>query len=146
MPLANDDPTHGDRLVTKKKQPKQALYLRRTLEDERVHGHVADAAAALRKAYARASRRGGATVEDKKFYDQIRESAGSLRAAARAIGKPPQPEPKRRGRKLLILVVLAMVGVVVAKKRASRSVGPRDTSDRPAEPVEPGRPSMADAA
>jgi hypothetical protein len=133
--------------VTKKKQAKKAApYLRRTLEDERVHQHIANAAAALRKAYARASRRGGATVEDKKFYEQIRESAGSLRAAVLAIGRPPQPEPKRRGRKLLIVMVLAIAGVVVAKKRASDSVGPRDTSDRPAEPVEPGRSSMADAA
>jgi hypothetical protein len=130
----------------KKKQAKKAApYLRRTLEDERVHEHIANAAAALRKAYARASRRGGATVEDKKFYDQIRESARSMRAAVLAIGKPP-PEPKRRGRKLLIVVVLAAAGVVIAKKRASDSVGPRDTADRPVEPVEPGRSAMADAA
>jgi hypothetical protein len=135
-------------VTKKKKQAKKAVpYLRRTLEDERVHGHIADAAAALRKAYDRASRRGGATVEDKKFYDQVRESAGSLRAAVLAIGKEPEPEPKRRGRKLLIVVVLAAVGVVIAKKkRASDSVGARDTADRPAEPVEPGRPPMADAA
>jgi hypothetical protein len=133
--------------VTKKKQARKAApYLHRILEDERVHEHIANAAAALRKAYARASRRGGATVEDKKFYDQIRESAGSLRAAVVAIGKPPQPERKRRGRKLLIVIVLATAGVVVARKRASDSVGPRDTSDRPGEPVEPGRPAMADAA
>jgi hypothetical protein len=133
--------------VTKKKQPKKAApYLRRTLEDKRVHDHIADAAAALRKAYARASRRGSATVEDKKFYDQVRESAGSLRAAVLAIGKPPEPEPKRRGRKLLIVLVLAAAGVIIAKKRGKDSAGPRDTQDRPAEPVEPGRPAMADAA
>jgi hypothetical protein len=134
--------------VTKKKQAKKAVpYLRRTLEDERVHDHIADAAAALRKAYERASRRGSATVEDKKFYDQVRESAGSLRAAVLAIGKPPEPEPKRRGRKVLIVVVLAAAaGVVIAKKRATDSAGHRDTRDRPAEPVEPGRTTMADAA
>jgi hypothetical protein len=130
-------------VTKKKKQAKKAApYLRRTLEDERVHAHVADAAAALRKAYARASRRGGATVEDKKFYDQIRESAASMRAAVVAIGKPP-PKPKRRGRKLLVVIVLATAGVVVAKKRASGTAGPRDTADRPAEPVEPGRAAMA---
>ena len=130
-------------MTKKKKQAKKAgPYLRRTFEDERVHAHIANAAASLHKAYDRFSRRGGAAVEDKKFYDQIRESAGSMRAAVVAVRKPP-PKPKRRGRKLLIVIVLATAGVVIAKKRGSSSAEPRDTSDRAPEPVEPGRPAMA---
>ena len=70
------------KLKDKSKKQKAAPYVRRTLEDKRVHRHVADAAASVHKAYLRASRRGGAeALEDKKLYDHVRGAAGSLRAA-----------------------------------------------------------------
>jgi hypothetical protein len=122
----------------KKKAKKAAPYLRRTLNDERVHDHLANAAAALHKAYDRASRRGGAeALEDKKLYDHVRGAAGSLRAAFGLV-REPEPKPKRRGRKLLVLVAVLGAGGFVAKKKLfSGGDEGRDYSDRPAEPVEP---------
>ena len=70
--------------------------MRRTLEDERVHRHLSDAAAALRKAYSRAARQPGAkAVEDKKLYGHVRGAAASLRAAL-GIVRQPEPEPPKR--------------------------------------------------
>jgi hypothetical protein len=116
-----------------------AAYLQRLLEDERVHANIADAAARLRKAYRRAARQSGAkAAEDKKLYDNVREAAGSLRAAIQALQRKPAPKPKRRARKLVLLAALAAGGALVAR-RASGGAERRDLSDRPAEPVEPGR-------
>jgi hypothetical protein len=121
-----------------KKGKKAAPYMRRALEDERVHDHLANAAAAARKAYDRAAgQRGAKAVEDKKVYDHVRTAAGSARAAILAIRRPPPPPPKRRGRKLM-LVVLVAAGVLIAK-RARSGHDVRDTSDRAPDPVEPGR-------
>ena len=121
-----------------KKTP--ALYVRRLLEDERIHGHVADASARLRKAWGRASRQPkGKAAEDQQIYDHVREAVASLRAAVRILQREPQPKkPKRRGRKLLLLVLLVGAGALIAK-RASGGPESRDQFDRPAEPVEPGR-------
>jgi len=123
-----------------KRRDKAALYARRTLQDKRVHEHVADAAASVQKAYRRASRRGGAeAVEDKRLYDHVRGAAGSLRAALGIVSRP-EPQPKRRGRKLVLVLVVVGAAGLVAKKRVFSGGGePRDYSDRPAEPVEPAR-------
>ena len=76
-----------------KKARKAAPYVRRTLEDERVHRHLSDAAAALSKAYRRAARQPGAkAVEDKKLYDYVRGALGSMRAALGIVSEP-EPEP-----------------------------------------------------
>jgi hypothetical protein len=129
----------------KTKAGKAAPYVRRTLEDKRVHDHLADAAASVRKAYRRASRRGGAeAVEDKKLYDHVRGAAGSLRAAFGIVRQPEPEPPKRRGRK--VVLVLAVVGAagLVAKKRLSKDGAPREYSaERPDEPVEPARATQA---
>ena len=129
---------------TSKKQ-KAARYVRRTLEDKRVHKHVADAAASVHKAYLRASRRGGAeALEDKKLYDHVRGAAGSLRAA---LGIVSRPEPKPKGRKrraAFILVIVGAAGLVAKKKLGSAGDGARDYSAaRPADPVEPARATQA---
>jgi hypothetical protein len=130
---------------TKKKARKATTYLRRTLEDKRVHDHVADAAASVHKAYRRASRKGGAdAVEDKKLYDHVRGAAGSLRAA---LGIVSRPEPKPKGRKrraAFVLVIVGTAGLVAKKKLGSSGEGARDySSAHPAEPVEPARATQA---
>lgn len=62
-----------------------------------------------------------------------------MRAAGRILQREPQQKkPKRRGPKLVLLAGLAAAGVLLAK-RASGRTARRDHSDRPAEPVEPGR-------
>lgn len=129
----------------KKKRDKASLYARRTLQDKRVHAHVADAAASARKAYDRVSRRGGAeAVQDKKLYDHVRGTVGSLRAALGIVSEP-EPQPKGRKRRIAtVLVMVGAVGLVARKKLTSRDSEPRDYSaSRPAEPVEPARAAQA---
>jgi hypothetical protein len=128
----------------KKKARKAAPYVRRALEDERVHRHISDAAEGLRKAYLRLARQPGAkAVEDKKFYDHVRGAAASIRAAL-GIVREPEP-PKRRGRKLMTILVLAgSAGLVAKKVKSRRGDGARDYSaERPDEPVEPARTPQA---
>jgi hypothetical protein len=123
----------------KRMKKKAALMVRRTVQDERVHRHVADASGGLRKAYRRASRKGGAeAVEDRKLYGHVRQAAASGAAALRIVSAP-EPKPKRRGRKLLLALAAAVAAVAAVRKRRAGDDGPRAYDDRPAEPVEPGR-------
>jgi hypothetical protein len=124
-----------------------APYLRRLVEDERVHDQLADAAARLNKAYRRAARKkkGAQAAEDKKLYAHVRGAAASLRGAAMALQRKPPPKPKRRGRKLLLAGGLALGAGLLAKRMSGRTAG-RNYADRPSEPVEPGRPEPAAAA
>ena len=131
-----------------KKAKKAAPYVRRTLEDERVHRHLSDAAQALRKAYTRAARQPGAkAVEDKKLYDHVRAAAASTRAALGIVRQPEPEPPKRLKRKAMTIIVLVGTTGFAAKKIASRrggSGGARDYSAvRPDEPVEPARTPQA---
>jgi hypothetical protein len=125
----------------KKAKKKAAPYVRRTLEDERVHRHLSDAAAGLSKAYRRAARQPGAkAVEDKKLYDHVRGALASIRAALGIVREPEPEPPKRLKRKALTVAVLAGTAGFVAKKVISRrgGDGARDYSgERPSEPVEP---------
>jgi hypothetical protein len=131
----------------KKKATKAAPYVRRTLEDERVHRHLSDAAAALGKAYRRAARQPGAkAVEDKKFYANLRGAAASIRAALGIVGEPEPEPPKRLKRKAMTVLVLVGAVGFAAKKVAARRGGDeaRDYSgERPAEPVEPAPTAQA---
>ena len=130
----------------KKKARKVAPYVRRTLEDERVHRHLSNAAAGLSKAYRRAARQPGAkAVEDKKLYDHLRGAAASIRAALGIVSEPEPEPPKRRVRKVLTVAVLAGTAGLAAKKFRSRGGdGERDYSDaRPSGPVEPARAAQA---
>ena len=89
--------------------------MRRTLQDKRVHNHVSDAAASVRKAYRRASRRRAPRRSRTRSSTTIRGAVGSLRAA---LGLVSEPEPKPKGRKRRIATVTVIVGTVglVAKR------------------------------
>ena len=131
----------------KKKAKKAAPYVRRTLEDERVHRHLSDAAAALGKAYRRAARQPGAkAVEDKKLYANVRGAAASIRAALGIVSEPEPEPPKRLKRKALTVAVLVGTAGFAAKKVIERRGGD-DTRDysgaRPSDPVEPARAAQA---
>jgi hypothetical protein len=131
----------------KKKAKKAAPYVRRTLEDERVHRHLSDAAGALNKAYRRAARQPGAkAVEDKKLYDHVRGAAASLRAALGVVSEPEPEPPKRLKRKAFTVAVLVGTAGFAAKKVTSRRGGDetRDYSGaRSSGPVEPARAAQA---
>jgi len=131
----------------KKKARKAAPYVRRTLDDERVHRHLSDAAAALSKAYRRAARQPGAkAVEDKKLYDYVRGALGSMRAALGIVSEPEPEPPKRRKRKVMTVAVLVGTAGFAAKKIVDRRGGD-DTRDysaaRSSGPVEPARAAQA---
>jgi hypothetical protein len=100
---------------SKKKAKRAAPYVRRTLEDKRVHDHVRAAAGSLRAA-----------------LRIVREPE-------------PEPQPKRRGRKLLLVLAAVGAAAIVVKKRASSGGdGSREYSaERPAEPVEPAHATQA---
>jgi hypothetical protein len=125
----------------KKKGKKAAPYVRRTLEDERVHRHLSNAAAGLSKAYRRAARQPGAkAVEDKKLYEHLRGAASSMRAALGIVSEPEPEPPKRLKRKAMTVAVLGGTAGFAAKKVIARRGGDeaRDYSgERPRDPVEP---------
>ena len=106
-------------------------YVRRLLEDERVHDQLSDAAAKLRKAYRRADRKkkGGKAAEDKKLYAHLRGAATSLRGAVLALQRKP-PEPRHRGRRLLAVGTLTGATVLLAKW-ASASTNGRSAASTP---------------
>jgi hypothetical protein len=129
-------------MATKKKQAKkQAQYIRRLAENEYVQKQLRDAANALTKAYQRVTRHGGQTVEDKKFYGHLREAATSIRNLTGALQRrKPEPEPKRRGRKLIAITAAGSGGALLLRRRSSQN----DSSD--ASNSEAGAAATADAS
>jgi hypothetical protein len=89
--------------------------IERLIEDDYLHEQLAVGSQRLRAAY----RRGRAlprreAVQDKKLYDHVREAVGSLgEVVRRALGKPKPEPPKRRGRRLAVLLIGFGVGVLV---------------------------------
>jgi hypothetical protein len=88
-----------------------APYARRLVGDDYVREQVSHAAARLGEAAGRVSRKRGKAAEDKKLYGNLREAATSIRKASLALRRR-KPEPKRRGRKVF-LVLLAGGGAAV---------------------------------
>lgn len=103
--------------MTKTKQAKSAVpYAQRLIEDEYVQEQLRNAAARLRQAYGRVSRQRGKATEDKKLYGNLREAATSIRKAMLALRRR-RPEPKRRGRKLLLVGLAGGGATVVLSER-----------------------------
>jgi hypothetical protein len=125
-----------------KKAKKAAFpYIRRVAEDRRVHQHLRDAATGIRQAYGRASSKRGKAAEDKKLYGHLREAATSLRRATLAVR---EPEPKHRGRQVL-LVALAGGGAALIVKRVRREKIEAEFSNGSYAADEGGSPSVSDA-
>jgi hypothetical protein len=105
--------------------------IERLLDDDYVHEQIAVAGAGLRDAYRRARRLPPQkAVQDKTIYDRIRQAATGLTEAARRATGKQKPEPPRRRRGPLMLVVLAAGAIVFwAAKRHSQ------TPDAPEPPV-----------
>src|SRR5918912_2113810 len=88
---------------TKKKKQEAKFALRRLAEDEDVHAHLRTASIRAREAWGRATGRPGSkVVEDKKFYDKVREAATSLAKAGPKLRPEPEP-PKHRGRNAMLV-------------------------------------------
>ena len=90
--------------MAKTSTAKSALpYVRHAFADEYVREQLREAAIGLRNAYGRAAQKRAQAVDDRKLYGSLRRAAGSIRNAAMALREPDPP--KRRGRKLLVLVL-----------------------------------------
>jgi hypothetical protein len=118
--------------MAKSKQAKSAVpYVQQLVEDEYVQQQLRTAAARLREAYGRASRKRGKAAEDKKFYDNLRDAVTSTRRAALALQRR-QPEPKRRGRKLLLVAVAGGGAVVILRGPARKKLQSAFSKESPA--------------
>ncbi|HKF80956.1 MAG TPA: hypothetical protein VKB17_09055 [Thermoleophilaceae bacterium] len=106
-------------MAKSKKRESAITYARRVADDDYVQAQLRNAVAGLRQAYERASRQRGKAAEDKKLYGHLRESATSIRRAALALQRK-RPEPRRRGRKL-VLVALAGGGAAVVMSEGGRA-------------------------
>ena len=99
---------------------KSALpYLQRLLEDEYVQQQLRDAVTGLRDAYGRAARERAQAADDRKLYRNLRRAATSIRNATTALR--PEPAPKRRGRKLLIVGLAGSGAAMLARFGRSRA-------------------------
>jgi hypothetical protein len=98
--------------------------LDRLMDDDYLHEQLAASAARLRSAYKRARAvRGQQAVKDQKLYDHVRGAAAGLtEAVRRAVGKPA-PQPKRRWRRLPVLLVAAALLVLVRDMHRAQQSG-----------------------
>jgi len=105
-------------MAKKTKQAKSAIpYLQRLAEDDYIQGHLRNAAGRLREASARARRKRGRAVEDKKLYANLSEAATSIRKAASRLQR--KPKPKRRGRKVAAAAVAASGAALLWRRKAT---------------------------
>ena len=84
------------------------LYVRQVFEDEYVQEQLRHAAIGLRDAYERTRRERAQATEDKRLYANLRQAATSIRNAAMAIQKKPEPKPKRRRLPKVTVLALAV--------------------------------------
>jgi len=92
-------------------------YAQRLMADQYVQDQLRNAFMKLREAYGRAARHPGKAAEDKQLYGSVREAATSIRRAVGAIQEPPKP--KRRGRQVFVLALLATGAALLAKQASS---------------------------
>ena len=116
-----------------------SAVLRRLLEDDYIHEQISEASAGVRGAYRRARRLPPEkAVQDKQLYERLRAAASGITEAGRhALGKP-EPDPPKRGSKLLALMVLGatVAAIVWAAKRDNEARANRAAAA--ASPVPPG--------
>ena len=82
-------------------------YAERLIENEYVQENLARAAANLRDAYRRSSRRRVEPTRDEKIRRQIRQAALSLKEAGNALQSGRRKPKKRPGRRIFIVLVVA---------------------------------------
>jgi hypothetical protein len=97
-------------------------YVQRFVEDPELRDNVRDAIEHARVAYKRMSngkKPAKALMEDRKLQKELREAADSLKEAGDSLrGK----KRKRRGRKLLLLVMIGAVAFIVLNEGARKAL------------------------
>jgi hypothetical protein len=92
-------------------------YLQRLVEDEDLRNNLRDAYESARHAYARMNHGKKPTkqlMDDKRLHKDLKNAADSLRDATEALRSGPK-RPKRRGRKLMLLVVGAGLALALSE-------------------------------
>ena len=99
-------------------------YLRRLLQDEYVQEQLRAALTGLRDSSRRAKRQKTSdALKDRRLSRELRDVAGSLTGAARALGQPAPPERHLLQRALLLTAVAG--GAAFAwRQRARAQLGP----------------------
>jgi hypothetical protein len=98
-----------------------ATYAQRLLENQYVQEKLSEAAANLRAAYARASKRRTDPATDNKLRKQLRQAGLSLNEAAAAL-KSGRTRPKHQRAKRLLVVLVAGAGGAAAAVAASEQL------------------------
>jgi ferric-dicitrate binding protein FerR (iron transport regulator) len=88
--------------------------LDRLMEDDYLQEQLSAGAGRLQAAYKRARAvRKEQAVKDQRLYEHVRGAVESLSEAARRAAGKPKPQPKRRWRRLGVLLVAVAVGALV---------------------------------
>ena len=89
-------------------------YVQELLDNEYAQENLLDGAAKLRAAYERSRKRRVKTARDRKLRRQLRIAALSIGEGARALAGGRRKPPKRRGRRLVMLLGIGALGTGVA--------------------------------
>jgi hypothetical protein len=89
-------------------------YVQELLDNEYAQKNLLAGAAKLRDAYERSKKRRVNAARDRKLRRQLKIAALSLEEGARALAGGRRKPPKRRGRRLVILLGIGALGTGVA--------------------------------
>lgn len=89
-------------------------YVQELLDNEYAQENLLDGAAKLRAAYERSKKRRVKAAHDRKLRRQLRVAALSLGEGARALAGGRRKPPKRRGRRLMVLLGIGALGTGIA--------------------------------
>lgn len=89
-------------------------YVQELLENEYAQENLLDGAAKLRAAYERSKKRRVKAARDRKLRRQLRVATLSLGEGAKALASGRRKPPKRRGRRLVMLLGIGALGTGVA--------------------------------
>jgi hypothetical protein len=91
-----------------------APYVEELLDNRYAQENLRDGAAKLRAAYERSKKRRVKPDRDRKLHRQLGTAATSLGEGARALASGRRKPAKRRGRRLVLLLGVAALGVGLA--------------------------------
>jgi hypothetical protein len=89
-------------------------YVQELLDNEYAQENLLNGAAKLRAAYERSKKRRVKAANDRKLRRQLRVAALSLGEGAKALAGGRHKPPKRRGRRLVMLLGIGALGTGVA--------------------------------
>ena len=92
-----------------------ADYVNRVFDDDSVREQLGDALVRGRKAYRRArDEKAAEAVQDQRLMDHLTGAARSLQGATRALTRQPPPKPKRRAKRTVALLGVALAAGAAA--------------------------------